>query len=373
MTAASRSQLLLAAVIGAALHAHAIAAEIDAESLFTGLDANKDGQVVAGEVPAEQRLLFKRLVRTGDADGDKKLTPEEFAAALQPVRAEKPLVEKQGSRLPGADALAVLIAKMDVNGDQRIEAGEAPPTYERVYEQLLGPADGDKDGHLDSREISRAAPRLSAISQIAARRLGIDVAAELADIPEEQAIAMDQMDAYARPIDAMADPAQAEQLFKRLDANGDKHLVAEEAPGPFADRFAEMVERGDADGDKRLSRKEFLAMSRRLAEFESTRPDAKAVKQAQRQLLKRFDENQDGKLSIREAPPRLVENFDRADADANGLIEGAELRRVAETMARVQKFVGGRALGRPGMESNESSNPPAKKSAKKNRKARSAP
>ena len=203
--------------------------------------------------------------------------------------------------------------------------------------------------------------------------MGLDVPAELAKIPAEQSMAMDQMDAYARPVEMMADPAQAEQMFKRLDANGDKQLVAEEAPGPFADRFAEMVERGDTDGDKQLSRKEFLAMSRRLAEFESARPDPQAVRQAYRQLLKRFDGDGDGQLSVREAPPRIAENFDRADADANGKLDEAELKRVAETMARMQKFAGGRGFGRPAMESDEagdSAESPRKKGVKKNRKVR---
>jgi Ca2+-binding EF-hand superfamily protein len=350
-------------------------AEIDADRLFGDLDANDDGQVTAGEVGDERRLLFKRLARTGDADGDGKLSAEEFTAALQPVRAEKSLVEKQGSRLPGADALTVLMAKMDVNADRRIDADEVPEAYQRAFEQFLRPGDGDKDGNLEAREIGKSAPRLSIIAQLAARRMGLDVPAELAKIPAEQSMAMDQMDAYARPAEMMADPAQAEQMFKRLDSNGDKQLVAEEAPGPFADRFAEMVERGDADGDKRLSRKEFLAMSRRLAEFESARPDPQAVRQAYRQLLNRFDGDGDGHLSVREAPPRIAENFDRADADANGKLDDAELKRVAETMARMQKFAGGRGFGRPAMESDEAGDPadsPRKKGAKKNRKNRPA-
>jgi Ca2+-binding EF-hand superfamily protein len=374
MSALSKSAILFIALLAAAFHPPiASAAEIDADRLFGDLDANDDGQVTAGEVGDEQRLLFKRLARTGDADGDGKLSAEEFAAALQPVRAEKSLIEKQGSRLQGADALTVLMAKMDVNADRRIDADEVPESYRRAFEQFLRPGDGDKDGNLDAREIGKSAPRLSIIAQLAARRMGLDIPAELAKIPAEQTMAMDQMDAYARPVEMMADPAQAEQMFKRLDSNGDNQLVAEEAPGPFADRFAEMVERGDTDGDKQLSRKEFLAMSRRLAEFESARPDPQAVRQAYRQLLKRFDGDGDGQLSVREAPPRIAENFDRADADANGKLDEAELKRVAETMARMQKFAGGRGFGRPAMESDEagdSAESPRKKGVKKNRKVR---
>jgi hypothetical protein len=176
------------------------------------------------------------------------------------------------------------------------------------------------------------------VAQLAARRAGIDVATEFAKLPAEQKAAMEQAGPYGRPAEMMADPAQAEQLFKRLDANGDKHLEPGETPGPFADRFEEMVRRGDEDGDQRISRREFMAMSRRLAEFESARPDPQAVRRTERQLLSRFDADGDGQLSIREAPPRMAENFDRTDANADGRLDRGELSRVAEAMARVQSF-----------------------------------
>ena len=370
MPATTRIKVLLIALLAVAPQAATHATEIDADRLFTDLDKNGDGQVAASEVGDDHRQLFKRLARTGDADGDRKLSAEEFAAALQPVRAEKSLVEKQGSRLPGADALTVLLVKMDVNSDRRIDADEVPDAYQRVFQQFLRPGDGDKDGNLNPREISQSAPRLSVIAQLAAARMGLDIQAELAKIPTEQVTAMDQMDAYGRPMDMMADPAQAEQLFKRLDANGDKQVVADEAPGPFADRFAEMVERGDADGDKQLSKQEFMAMSRLLAEFESAKPDPQAIRRAHRQLLNRFDRDGDSQLSVREAPPRIAENFDRADADANGQLDRGELMRVAETMARMQKFAGKRGGDLPAMEQNKPTDPTRNKAEKKKRKAR---
>jgi Ca2+-binding EF-hand superfamily protein len=340
--------------------------EIDAPRLFQELDANHDGELADSEIADEQRLLFKRLVRTGDDNGDGRLSADEFAAALQPVRAEKPLVEKQGSRLPGADALAVLLAKMDANADGRIEADEVPDAYRRVFEQLLRPGDGDKDGNLSQRELGQAAPRLSIVAQIAATRMGLDIEAELKKIPAEQMMAMDQMDAYARPMDMLADLAQAAELFKRLDANGDAQIAAAEVPEPFGARFEEMLRRGDEDGDQKLSRREFMAITRRLAEFESARPDKAAVRRAHRQLLARFDADDDGQLSVREAPPRLAENFDRADADANGKLDETELTRVAETMARMQTFARERGFGRPAMADDDRPARPFRGDARRN-------
>jgi len=347
----------------------ASAAEIDAGKLFRDLDANADGQLAAGEVGEEHRLLLKRLVRTGDEDGNGRLTAEEFATALTPVRAEKNLVQKQGSRLPGADALTVLLVKMDANRDQQLEAEEVPERYQRLFDQMLRPGDDDKDGMLNRREIARAAPRLSIMAQMAATRMGLDVAAEMEKLPAEQMAAMEQMDAYPRPGEMMADPAQAKRLFKRLDANGDKRLAADEAPGPMAERFEQMLQRGDRDGDQHLSEQEFMAMSRRMAQFGAAKADPATTRRTMRQLLKRFDRDGDGQLSVREAPPRLAENFDRADGDANGVLDRAELTRVAETMARLQKFAGERAgLGPPATEADEAPGPARKKpSARKSR------
>jgi len=348
----------------------AAAMEIDGERLYRDLDANSDGQLDEDEVGQEHRLLFKRLLRTGDEDGDGRLSADEFAAALVPVRAEKGLAEKVGSRLPGADALTVLLAKMDRNQDRRLEAEEIPERYQRLFEQMLRPGDDDKDGVLNQREIARAAPRLGIMAQMAARRLGLDVAAEFQKLPAEQVAAMDQMNAYGRPGQMLADPAQAEQLFNRLDGNGDEQLTAEEAPGPFAERFEGMLSRGDQDGDQQLSKKEFMAFSRRVAEFEAAKADPATVRRTVRQLLNRFDGDGDGKLSVREVPKRMAENFDRADGDANGLLDRTELARVAETMARAQQSMSNRSrLSAAEMESTDS--PPDRPARKK--KARGKP
>lgn len=354
--------LLLIIAPLAGLPGQAWGTEPDAAGLFAKLDSNSDGQLAADEVDGEHRLLFKRLVRTGDGDGDGQLSAEEFALAIQPVRAEKPTVEKQGSRLPGADALLVLLVKMDANGDQQLDADEIPADYRRVFEQMLTAADDDKNGRLDRREIANGSPKLTAVANIAAARMGLNVAAEMKELPEESMTSMEQMDAYPQPGELMGDPAQAGKLFARLDANGDKQLAADEVEGPLAERIGEMIRRGDRNDDQRLNKREFLETAVRISAFENAKPNPAAAKQAKRQLLSRFDRDGDSALTVDEAPPRLRQNFDRADADGNGKLDGAELQQVAERMSRLGPAAENRnGAGRPAM--NEDS--PGRKSSRK--------
>ncbi len=354
---------LLPCLLLCVLTATICAAEDDSRRLLADLDANHDGQLTRKEAGKENGLLFDRLVRTSDENGDGRLNAEEFAAALQPVRAEKAVVKKQGSRMPGSDALLVMVAKMDANRDRQLTANETPDRYRAVFEQMVKVGDDNKDGKIDAREMARQSPQLGLVAGMAARQMGIDVPAELAKLPKNDVMAMEQMDAYPRPEQMMADPAQAQELFARLDVNGDGKLSAQEAPPQMAQRFDKMLQRADRDGDSQLSLAEFQEMSRRKAKFDSIQVDPEAVKRTVRQLLGNFDRDHDGQLSRQEAPRRLAENFDRADQDANGKLDANELQRAAETMNRMQRQFGGprRVVSdRPAWTPN---NPVARKSA----------
>lgn len=304
------------------------AVEIDAPRLFASLDADSNGRITRREAGHENGRLFTRLLRTSDDDGDGQLTAEEFAAGLTPVRAEKELVVKQGSRLPGSDALLVMLARMDANADRRLEASEIPAELRGLFEQMLARADADKNGRLDSREIADAGPQLGITAQVAAARLGIDVPAELAALPAERRQALEQMNSFPNPAEMMADPAQAAELFARLDADGDGLVSAEEAP----EGLARLIRRVDGFGnggnrDGKLGAAEFQEAARRMSASGAAPTDTADVRRNVRQLINRFDRNDDGELSHDEVPPRMAGNFDRLDSDGSDSLDAEELQR----------------------------------------------
>jgi hypothetical protein len=236
------------------------AVEIDAQALFASLDADRDGRVTAAEAGKPHARLFTRLLRTGD-DGDGALTADEFEASLTPLRAEKGLVTKQGSRLPGSDALIVLLARMDADGDRRIEAAEVPTALRDTFQRMVEFADADKSGALETRELADGGVRLGIIAQTAAARLGINVAAELAALPPARRNSLERMSAFPNPQQMLADPAQAAEMFARFDANGDGFVVPDEAP----EGLANLIQRADRNRDGKLSSAEFMAAAQRAA------------------------------------------------------------------------------------------------------------
>ena len=234
--------------------------------LFNRLDTDHNGIIASDEIIAENRPLFERLLHRGDANHDKALSREEFLAALVPTRPEKPIEAKQ-PEMPQADAVRYLLLTLDKNQNAAIDADEIPKQLKGAFEFVLERLDGNKDGRLDRNELSRGGPALGQIALRYAERQGVDVKAELAKLGKSQGDAANRFDDSQGPMERLADPKKARQMFKELDANGDGYVTEKELSEIFRERADRFTNMGDRDRDGRLSEREFLDAAERVSRF----------------------------------------------------------------------------------------------------------
>src|SRR5215210_7262237 len=102
--------------------------------LFNRLDANHNSVIAVDEVTSENRVLFERLLRRGDANHDKSLSRDEFLASLVPSRPERQVEAKEPATPPEADTVRYMLLKLDFNQNARIEKDEVPKQLRPIFE-----------------------------------------------------------------------------------------------------------------------------------------------------------------------------------------------------------------------------------------------
>jgi Ca2+-binding EF-hand superfamily protein len=237
--------------------------------LFDRLDANHNGSLAAEEMKEENGALFERLLRKADANHDEKLSREEFVKSLVPSRPERPVETKGPSDIPGADAVRYMLLKLDTNKNARIEKDEVPKQLRPMFGILLERLDGNGDGQLDRQELTRSGPRLAQIAARHVEREGIDLKTELPKLEKVQGAAADRFDDRGNPLERLADPAKARQLFKELDTNDDGYLSEKEVSQVLRERAGRFTVIADRNRDGKLSESEFLDGAERISRFMS--------------------------------------------------------------------------------------------------------
>lgn len=177
------------------------------DSIFSSLDANKDGLLVADEVSESQKRFFDRLLRAGDENEDGKLSKAEYQATLK--EDEQPVGRPEANGRPGG-------------GRGQFEPGA-------IFDRL----DTNKDGKLTKSELpEQARDRMGRLFD----ELGKEEVTK-----EEYAEAIGRM-MRSRGGQPGGRPG-GEDFFKRLDKNGDGKVSKDEIPEQMRDRMAGLFER----------------------------------------------------------------------------------------------------------------------------------
>ncbi len=264
---------------------------------------------------------------------------------------------------------AALFDRLDANKDGLISEDEVPQESRRMLQRLLRTSDKNNDGKLSKEEFAAGLAERPQTQpepgQPGTRRPGAPRPGAVQFDREEIFKRMDRNGDGKITEDELPQQEFLQRMVKAADTNRDGVVTKEEylsfrpMPGtPARPSTAEtpggadsaLLRALDTDGDGVLSAEEISGAGSALKKLDRNgdgkitrdelagpgrRPtvaEPAATRPAATTLPDRFkelDKNNDGKISKEEAPERLREFFDRVDTNGNGFLEPEELQRLA--------------------------------------------
>lgn len=197
---------------------------------------------------------------------------------------------------------AALFKQLDTSGDGKLSTDEVAGDKLRLLKRLIRTADLNSDGYLTAQEFVDG---LSDDQQLPVIESGTDSTEK--PKPSREPFA----------------------LFKRLDADGDGKVQINEVPEQRREFFKKLLERADSNHDNMLDRKEAIKLGTPGERIKQVASKKEAVAPDVDRLVERAlaaDQNDDNRLSIKEAPKFLQKPFAKIDSNSDGQLDAEELK-----------------------------------------------